>query len=219
MIGSLVKHTSQFAIWCKSMFWFALVRRIGEVIAAAAPGHGSGLGPRRRQRGEVQQRVAVGLLVLSAGGIVTIANREVFMAKPYRDGAGVLTNGYGNTHNVDPKKTVTPERALVDLLKNTNEEAAGVRACVKAPLFQYEFDNYVLLAHNVGVGAFCKSSADPNKPRLVDLINAGRYQEACDRILEFNKLRDPKTGQLVPSVGLTTARAKDRLRCLGKDVS
>ncbi len=173
---------------------------------------------KRSMRGEVQTRMAVALLALSAAGIVTVASREVFMAKPYRDGAGVLTNGYGNTHNVDPKKTITPERALLDLLKNANEEAAGVRACVTAPLYQYEFDTYVLLAHNTGVGAFCKSSADPKHPRLVDLINAGRYQEACDRILEFNKIRNPKTGQLEVSPGLANARAKDRLKCLGKEV-
>ncbi len=172
---------------------------------------------KRSVRGEVQMRVAAALLVLSAAGIVTVANREVFK-QPYRDGAGVLTNGYGNTHNVDPKKAITPERALLDLLHNTNEEAAGVRACVTAPLYQYEFDTYVLLAHNTGVGAFCKSSSDPKHPRLVDLINAGRYQEACDRILEFNKIRNPKTGQLEVSPGLANARAKDRLKCLGKEV-
>jgi lysozyme len=174
---------------------------------------------RRFMLGEVQQRVAVALLVLSATGIVTIANREVFMSKPYRDGAGVLTNGYGNTHNIDPTKAITPERALLDLLKNASDEAAAVRACVKVELYQYEFDTYVLLAHNVGGGAFCKSSGDPKAPRLVDLINARRYQDACDRILEFNKVRNPKTGQLEVSEGLTNARAKDRLRCLGKDVA
>jgi hypothetical protein len=60
------------------------------------------------------------------------------------------------------EEDVTPERALADLLKNTNEEAAGVRRCVKVELYQYEFDTYVLLAHNVGRGAFCKSSDDPS---------------------------------------------------------
>lgn len=200
----------------------AWARRVGEVIAVFAMGLVPRLTARplglRRQLGEVQMRVAVGLMVLSAAGIVTIANREVFMGKPYRDGAGVITNGYGNTHDVDPRKTITPERALLDLLKNTNEEAAGVRACVTAKLYQYEFDNYVLLAHNIGVTAFCKSSGDAQHPRLVDLINAGRYEEACDRILEFNKIRNPKTGQLEVSAGLSSARAKDRLRCLGKEV-
>jgi lysozyme len=184
-----------------------MFRRLGRVCA------------RWLQRGEAQTRTAILLCVLSAAGIVTIAQREVYVAKPYKDGAGVLTNGYGNTHNVKPTSIVTPERALVDLLKNTNEEAAGVRACVTAPLFSYEFDVYVLLAHNVGVPTVCRHSPKPaTNPYLIDLINAGRYQEACDRILAFNKITDPKTGQKIFSQGLANARVKDRLRCLGKDV-
>lgn len=202
--------------------WSALARRVGEVIAALAVGLGPhqafAPGGRRRQFGEVQTRVAITLLVLSAAGIVTIANRESFRAKPYVDGAGVVTNGYGNTNDVDPTKNVTPDRALVDLLHNTNTAAVAVRRCVKVKLYPYEFDVYVALAVNVGTGAFCKSSGKPAKPNLIDLINAERYGDACDRIREFNKIRNPKTGQLEFSQGLANARDKEWRQCRGEVV-
>lgn len=169
--------------------------------------------------GEVQVRVAVGVMVLSAAGIVTIANREAFRSMPYKDGAGVLTNGYGNTNNVDPTRKVTPERALLDLLHNSNAAAAGVRRCVTVKAHQWEFDAWVALAVNVGVPTFCKSSPDPAKPNLIDLINAERYTEACDRFLAFNKIRNPKTGKLEPSDGLNKFRRKERLMCLGQEVA
>ncbi|MBI2770008.1 MAG: glycoside hydrolase family protein [Burkholderiales bacterium] len=205
----------------KPSFLSSLARRIGEVIAAVALGLARPAASRsmRRIRGEVQTRVAVLLMVLSAAGLVTIANREGFRATPYKDGAGVLTDGYGNTNNVDPKGRKTPERALVELLRNTNTATAGVKRCVKVELWQYELDVYVGLAMNIGVDAFCRSSPNPIKnPYLIDLINARRYAEACDRLLAFNKIRNPKTGQLEVSDGLTKAKQRERRQCLGEEI-
>lgn len=173
-------------------------------------------------------RTTVAALALSAAGLVGIANWEQFVGRTYTDAVGVPTIGYGTTGpDVKPGQTITPERALVRLLQHVDQDsAAAVKRCVKVPLFQHEFDAYVSLTYNIGSRAFCNSAKPGQPPTLVDLINAERYAEACDRILEFNKARDltkrvlnPRTGKLehplVPLNGLTKRRQAERITCMG----
>lgn len=147
-------------------------------------------------------------LVVSAGALVGIANFEAFRSVAYRDSAGIATIGYGETAGVKMGDTITPERALVRLAQSADAHARGIQKCITAPLFQYEFDAYLSLAYNIGVAGFCNSS-------VPTLINADRYDEACDRILAFDKAYNPKTGRREALRGLTTRRQAERLICLG----
>lgn len=161
-------------------------------------------------------RIAIAVVVLSATGFVGIASREDYRGTAYRDSANVATLGYGATQGVKMGDTTTPARALARLRADASDFELGVKRCVKVPVHQYEFDAYVALAYNVGLGAFCNSSGDPEHPALVDLVNAQRYAEACERMKAFNKVRNPKTGKLEISKGLSNAREKEYRMCIGE---
>lgn len=163
-------------------------------------------------------RLSILLVVLSATGFVYIAQREDYRSPAYRDIGGVATLGYGATEGVKMGDTTTPARALARLRADANDFELGVKRCVKVPVHQYEFDAYVALAYNVGIGAFCNSSNDPENPALVDLINAQRYADACERMKAFNKYRNPKTGRLEIARGLVNAREKEYRMCIGEKV-
>jgi lysozyme len=163
-------------------------------------------------------RIAIAVVALSATGIVFIANREDYRSPAYRDIGGVPTLGYGATDGVKMGDKTTPARALARLRADASDFEVGVKRCVRVPVYQYEFDAYVALAYNVGIGAFCNSSNDPANPTLVDLINAQRYAEACERMKAFNKYRNPKTGKLEIAKGLQNAREKEYRMCIGEKV-
>lgn len=63
----------------------------------------------------------------------------------------------------------------------------------------------VSLAYNVGVGAYCESSARR-------AFNAGQYRLGCDALLSWNKAR--VGGRLRPVRGLTLRRQRERAVCL-----
>lgn len=149
------------------------------------------------------QRVAVAALGLSAMGLVGIANQEAFVGKTYKDSVGIDTLGYGFTEGVKPGQTITPERALVRLLKEAEDKfGEGVKQCIKVPLYQREYDAYMSLSYNIGVKAFCGST-------LVEKLNAGDYSGACAQITRWNRAG----GQV--SRGLTNRRQKEREMCEG----
>lgn len=156
---------------------------------------------RLRQLGQASRSVVAGLAV-SAAALVGIAVREDYRGTAYQDAVGVWTNGYGETAGVKPGQTTTPTRALVQLLQSAEKHAAGVRACIQVPLFQHEFDAYVSLAYNIGVGAFCGST-------LVRLLNAGDYLGACRQILRWNMAGGRELR------GLTTRREAEYRQCMG----
>jgi lysozyme len=136
---------------------------------------------------------------LSAAGLIALATYEGFSDKPYLDVAGIWTNGFGNTHNA--RKKVTVEEALVDLNRNTMSAQIAIAKCVHVKLTQSQFDALTSWAYNVGNTAACTST-------LVRLMNQGKYQEACDQLLRWNRAggREHK--------GLTNRRIKEREMCL-----
>lgn len=156
----------------------------------------------RRQAGKAARTLVAGLAV-SAAALVGIAVHEDYRGTSYQDSVGVWTNGFGETAGVKPGQTTTPTRALVQLLKSAEQHAAGVRACITVPLFQHEFDAYVSLAYNIGVGAFCGST-------LVRLLNAGDYVGACKQILRWNMAGGRELR------GLTKRRQQEHAQCMGE---
>jgi lysozyme len=129
-------------------------------------------------------RIGIASLMLSALGMIGIANHEQFVGHTYKDAVGVNTIGYGTTAGVKPGQTITPERALIRLGQDIGQFEKGIKAClpVDLPLHQYEWDAYVSLAYNIGTGAFCRSSIVRKLKQ-----DPSDYAGACESILLFNK--------------------------------
>lgn len=160
-----------------------------------------------------QARSAVALLVLAASTLVGIAVHEGYREEAYIPVAGdVPTIGFGTTAGVRVGDKTTPVRSLVRLLDEIDGVyAAGVKRCVTVPLYQHEYEAFVSLAYNVGVPTFCRKALPGKPPNLIDLINAGRYEEACARIEAFKYGPGRK---ILP--GLIRRRAEERALCEGR---
>jgi len=150
-------------------------------------------------------RVAAASLVVAASTLVGIAVNEGYSSKAYYDSGHVATDGFGQADGVKITDTTTPVRALIQLEKSVNIYAQGVRNCIQAPLFQYEFDSYTDLAYNVGVNAFCKSP-------IAVKANQQDYQGACNAMLGWY-IHDHQ-GHLIP--GLVSRRQKEYSTCIGQ---
>lgn len=116
---------------------------------------------------------------------------------PYRDGAGVATDGWGNTHRVVMGMAITQEKADADLLANVQDAVDSVNDHVTVDLTQNQFDALVDFTFNAGCGAFEKST-------LLRLLNKGDYAGAEAQMDQWNKIR--VNGVLVASKGLDNRR-------------
>ena len=121
-------------------------------------------------------RITVAALAVSAAALVGIATHEGYRGEAYKDAVGVPTIGFGETAGVKPGARTTPERALVRLLSSTEKHADAIRQCIHVPLYQHEFDAYVSLAYNIGIGNFAGSS-------VAKYIRRGEYRAAADAFL------------------------------------
>jgi len=152
-----------------------------------------------------QTRSAVAVMVLAASTLVGIATHEGYQDKAYIPVPGdVPTIGFGHTKNVAIGDKTTPVRSLQVLLDEIDSVyAQGVRKCIAAPLYQYEFAASVSLSYNIGVNAFCKST-------IVRNFNSENYTEACAGFDAWNK----QGGRVLP--GLVKRRAEERKICEGR---
>ena len=88
--------------------------------------------------------------------------------------------------------TTTPVKALQRKLSDVKNFEGAIKQCVNVPLHQYEYDAYVDLAYNIGVGksgvvdGFCESRRG-GPSTLVKRLNAQDYAGACDAILQWKK--------------------------------
>jgi lysozyme len=160
-----------------------------------------------------QVRSAIAVMVLAASTLVGIAVHEGYKDEAYIPAPGdVPTIGFGTTAGVRMGDKTTPTRSLVRLLDEVEGVyAAGVKRCVTVPLYQHEYEAYVSLAYNVGVAAFCRKAKPGKPPNLIDLINAGKYAEACERIEAFKYGPGRK---VLP--GLVKRRAEEQALCEGE---
>jgi lysozyme len=140
---------------------------------------------------------------LSFDGIVFTKGGEGFESAPYLDSGDVPTIGFGSTYYEDGTKVrmtdapITMERAATLFSVTMRIYVNAVRAAIKTPLKQYQFDALVSLCYNIGVAAFSSST-------LVKVINAGQDEDAITfQFMRWNK----DNGKVVK--GLTNRRAKE----------
>src|SRR5436190_9226813 len=114
---------------------------------------------------------------LSSAGAEFIGRFEGFRGSMYNDAAGHCTIGFGHLVHHGPingaepaefKHGITLQRGLALLEQDAATAAERVRAHVKVPLNQAQFDALVSFVFNVGGGAFEGST-------LLKRLNAGEY--------------------------------------------
>jgi lysozyme len=150
-------------------------------------------------------RAQVAGLVLSAAALVGIVMHEGYSSRAIIPVPGdVPTIGFGTTEGVKMGDTITPPKALQRALADIGKFEGALKRCVKAPLFQHEYDAYLSLSYNIGSGAFCGST-------LVRKLNAQDYAGACLEILKWDKFK----GAALP--GLSDRRKQEFRQCKGSD--
>ena len=151
----------------------------------------------------LKKRLAVGVLSLSATGLIGIASYEGFSEKAYIPIKGdVPTIGFGSTEGVKMGDAITVPQALDRLRRDITVAESAISRCVRVPLSQGELDAYTSLAFNIGTDAFCRST-------LVVKLNGGDYAGACEEIKRWVYAG----GRRVP--GLVARREKEYATCGG----
>jgi lysozyme len=158
---------------------------------------------------QFKTRVAVTLLTMSAAAFVARMQTEGYSDRAIIPTKGdVPTIGFGTTEGVAMGDSITPPVALERALRDVMKFEGALKTCVRAPLFQEEYDVYLDLSYNIGSGAFCSS-------RIVERINARDYQGACEGILMWKMYK--KTDCSKPNkvcAGLWTNRLALHKRCM-----
>jgi lysozyme len=130
--------------------------------------------------------------------------------KTYFDIAGIATACDGLTKGIKRDQVFTPAECTTKLESALVEHAAGVIRCSPGlALDKPHRDNVraaaVSMAYNIGVGAWCGSTARK-------LVDVGKIRAACDAFLPWDKAR--VNGVLRPVKGLTARRQRERTLCL-----
>lgn len=135
-----------------------------------------------------------------------VAGFEGLRTSTYFDVGGVPTACFGETRNIKVGDKFTPEQCREMLADRIIQDfGPGVDRCIHHALPDKRKAAYTSFAYNVGVQAFCGSSA-------ARLENVGKYAEACESMMKWNKIK--VAGVLVYSPGLNNRRTQERDLCL-----
>lgn len=124
---------------------------------------------------------------------------EGWSSKPYKDGAGKLTVGWG--HMLKPGEqyeSITKEQGQVLFDADVAEAEEIVNSAVRVPLTQGQFDALVIFVYNIGADKFLNSGS-------LRVLNEMKYEKAIGRMQMWNKITQ-EDGSLVVSNGLKRRR-------------
>lgn len=136
---------------------------------------------------DVKVRLVAAALTLSAAAFVGRMTHEGYTDQAVIPVKGdVPTVGFGMTKRPDGTPVrmgdrTSPVEALQRSLVHLQKDELGLKACLKVPLHQEEFDMLMDHAYQYGVARTCASS-------MVRLTNAGQYAQACEAYLEWRKI-------------------------------
>jgi len=126
----------------------------------------------------------------------------------YIDPVGIPTIGYGSIYNYDAKRkvklgdSITHEKAIEWLRKETKAIVPKIKALVKVPINQNQIDSLTSFVYNVGIGAFQSST-------LLRLLNSGAPKsEVAAQFDRWNK--GTVNGQKVVLPGLVRRRSEEK---------
>jgi len=140
----------------------------------------------------MDNRVAIAALVLSATGLVYIAQREGYSEQAYPDpvhGTKVPTAGFGTTGpDIKMGSALPPVRALVRLRADASEKEIALKRCMgDVLLYQHEWDAFVGLAYNTGTTPVCKNNERTGPSTIVRRLQANDHKGACEAILLYDR--------------------------------
>lgn len=113
-------------------------------------------------------------MLISARGIALIQKWEGLYLRAYKDSVGIWTIGWGTITSkelgivVHEGMTITREQAFTYFMAEVHEKERAVRALVKVPLTQAQFDVLMSFTYNLGIGTLKQST-------LLKLLNRGNY--------------------------------------------
>jgi lysozyme len=132
-------------------------------------------------------RTPIAALALSASALIGIAMKEGYTDKAIIPTKGdVPTLGFGTTTRPDGSPVrmgdkTNPVEALGRKQRDLVKFEGAIKQCVKVPLYQAEYDQYVDLSYNIGSTAFCSST-------IVKRLNTYDYAGACNAILLWKRV-------------------------------
>lgn len=143
--------------------------------------------------------------------VAFIASFEGFRARPYKDSAGVWTQGYGHTKGVKGTSPIcTRNRAMQWMTQDVREAADQVdywwnrrrreKGLPGNQLEQHRFDALVSFTYNLGIGNLLSSTL------FRKLVQDPSDKEAPKEFLRWDKARNPATGNLAVLPGLRGRR-------------
>lgn len=137
---------------------------------------------------------------MSDSGLARIRAREAFVPRPYNDGAGNMTIGYGHLIRKGESYSGGITQAQADTLFRQDVERVVNPALdrITINLTQNQIDALGSFIFNVGTGGFIKS--------ILPHLNAGEKQGVTSRMLQFVTGRDANTGRHQLLRGLLTRR-------------
>jgi lysozyme len=141
---------------------------------------------------------------VAADGTATVTHlRGKQYRSAYLDIVGVPTACDGITKNIRLGQTYTEAQCTAMLERELVIHATGVMNCtpnLRRPEAVHQRVAAVLLAYNIGVGGYCKSTVDRR-------FDAGNWAGACDAFLMWNKAGGREVR------GLTLRRKRERVEC------
>jgi len=141
--------------------------------------------------------------IVTAGAVLIgcLTTLEGDKLKAYKDAVGVWTISRGVTKGVKEGMTITQEQSDKMTEQELDQRAVQLKKLIKVPVHQYEWDANMLLAWNIGIGNYKKST-------VLRRLNQKRYKESCDAFLLWKYAG----GKPI----LLKRRQRERLLCLGK---
>jgi lysozyme len=137
---------------------------------------------------------------MSDAGLARIRQSEAFMARPYDDGAGNLTIGYG--HLIRPGENfsggITQAQADALFRQDVARVVNPALDRVTIDLTQNQIDALGSFIFNVGTGGFLKN--------ILSYLNAGDWEGTTSHMLQFITGRDASSGRRKVLRGLLTRR-------------
>lgn len=109
---------------------------------------------------------------------VEVPKSEGTVYKTYRDPVGIMTYCTGGTEDAIWGKVYTPDECRAQLDRDLARAAIGVMKCMKVELTDGQKAAFTDTAYNIGVAAFCRSTA-------AKLANALDVRGSCEAIMKF----------------------------------
>lgn len=132
-------------------------------------------------------------------GLNLIREFEGCKLEAYKDQRGIMTIGYGCTHHVAERQSITQEQATERLREDIQETVDSVRKIIfPRELTDNQFSACVSLAFNIGTGNFSKST-------LLNCLKTNRDMDAASEFLKWNKTNG------VENSGLLRRRQAERV--------